>query len=188
MKRTTALYDPDISHILSKHYDIDIKSQDKKYLDISKARSDDKKAIVPGLPYIKAAKDRKAEQLWRCVNTTTEHELAKAIGEYDICFDCFSLFDLNATNLVHIELKQSTREAESQLAGLRQRIDVVHPEHRLIPKLEVILYALLSHALDSYRRSELEKRRRRRGRYSPCRATNPKHPSPTWYQLQETPP
>ncbi|KAL3490519.1 hypothetical protein BJX62DRAFT_237975 [Aspergillus germanicus] len=140
MKQTTAPYDQDISHILSKHYDIDIKYQDKKYLNISKARYDDKKAIVPGFPYIKAAKERKAEQLWRCVDTTTEHELAKAI-----------------------ELKESTRKAESQLAGLRRRIDVVHPEHRLIrPKLEVILDALLSYALDSYRRSELEKKEKKK--------------------------
>ncbi|KAL3447343.1 hypothetical protein BJX65DRAFT_308072 [Aspergillus insuetus] len=137
MKRTTAPHDPDISHTLSKHYDSDTKPKDKRYrLGISKVCSDSTKAIIPGFPYIKAAKERKAAKLWHCVDTTTEHELSN-----------------------DIEMKESSRTAESKLAGLRQRIHVVYPEHRLIrPKLEIILVALLSHALDSYRKNESKKK------------------------------
>ncbi|KAL2800229.1 hypothetical protein BJX66DRAFT_332371 [Aspergillus keveii] len=81
MKRTTAVHDPDITHILSKHYDTVTRFKDKKYrLGISKARPNDKKAIITGFPYIKAAKEHKAEKLWRCIETTTEHELAKSIA------------------------------------------------------------------------------------------------------------
>jgi hypothetical protein len=162
MKRTTAVQDPDITHILSKHYDTVTRFKEKKYrLGISKARPNDKKAIIPGFPYIKAAKEHKAEKLWRCIETTTEHELAKDIGGYHpTCLDCFLLLDLYTTNLVHIEIKESTRTAESKLAGLRQRIHVVYPEHRLIrPKLEIILVGLLGHVLDSYKRNESKKKK-----------------------------
>jgi hypothetical protein len=164
MKRTTAVHDPDITHILSKHYHSVTRFKDKKYrLGISKARPNDKKAIIPGFPYIKAAKEHKAEKLWRCIETTTEHELAKSIGKYHhTCLDCLYLLFLTSTNCVHTEIKESTRTAESKLAGLRQRIHVVYPEHRLIrPKLEIILVALLGHVLDSYKRNESKNKRKK---------------------------
>ncbi|CEL01125.1 hypothetical protein ASPCAL00717 [Aspergillus calidoustus] len=143
MMRTTAPPVQDISHILSKHYAIATKSKEKKYRPgIFKARSDDTKPIIPGFPFIKEAKKHKTKQLWRCANVTTEAELVK-----------------------EVEMKESTRTAETRLAGLRQRIHVVYPEHRLIrPKLEVVLDSLLNHALNSYRKNEQKKKEKKKTR------------------------
>ncbi|KAJ0421696.1 hypothetical protein BJY00DRAFT_311713 [Aspergillus carlsbadensis] len=139
MKRTTAPDKQDISYILSKHFNSDTKSNAKKdRLGISRKRSGDNMAIMPGFPYIKAAKQQKAKRLWRCVDVTTEDDLVK-----------------------DIEMKESTRIAEEQLAGLQRRIHVVYPEHRLIrPRLEVMLDALLKHALDSYEKNEPKKKKK----------------------------
>jgi hypothetical protein len=166
MMRTTAPPVQDISHILSKHYAIATKSKEKKYRPgIFKARSDDTKPIIPGFPFIKEAKKHKTKQLWRCANVTTEAELVKEVGEYHRnCLGCPYSHDLDS-NLVYIEMKESTRTAETRLAGLRQRIHVVYPEHRLIrPKLEVVLDSLLNHALNSYRKNEQKKKEKKKTR------------------------